>query len=128
MLRLIVWGGACAFFCTLGSVQVASAQNPRSQVRHEIKHDTSPSLRSMKPVVRRHMLVAGGHNEGAENREERAGISTVGGHVKDAVAQTQAAAPHAPVIGLNFDGVTAPAGRAVPDTNGAVGATQYLVR
>jgi hypothetical protein len=126
MLRIIVWGGACAFFCTLGSVQVASAQNPHSQVRHEIKHDTSPSLRSMKPVARRHMLVAGGHNEGAENREERSVVATLGGHVKDTVAQTQAAAPHAPVIGLNFDGITAPAGRAVPDTNGAVGATQYF--
>ncbi len=48
------------------------------------------------------------------------------GTSKTPVAQTQVSAPHAPVVGLNFDGVTAPAGRAVPDTNGAVGATQYF--
>ena len=31
-----------------------------------------------------------------------------------------------PSVGPDFDGVTAPARRAVPDTNGAVGATQYF--
>jgi len=44
----------------------------------------------------------------------------------DAVAQTSASIQHAPVLGLNFDGVSAVTGRAVPDTNGAVGATQYF--
>ena len=44
----------------------------------------------------------------------------------DPVAQRATAASHAPVAGLNFDGVSAPSGRVVPDTNGAVGATQYF--
>ncbi len=108
------------------SAQVTSVQNPRGQVRHEIKHDVSANLRGVKPVVRRNIMVAGGHNEGAEIREARSAVSTVGVPVKDSAAQTQVMASHAPVAGLNFEGVSAPAGRAVPDTNGAVGATQYF--
>ena len=72
------------------------------------------------------MLIAGGHAEGAENREARSVISTLGGNFKDPVVQSTISTSRAPVAGLNFEGVTAPSGRAVPDTNGAVGATQYF--
>ncbi len=104
----------------------ALAQSPHSQARSEIRHDVSPALRTMKPVAAHHMLVAGGRNEeGAEIRERQAS-KTSASRVIDAVKQSQASAPHMPTAGLNFDGVTAAAGRAVPDTNGAVGATQYF--
>jgi len=105
---------------------LSTAQSPRSQVHREIKHDVSPALRTLKPVVTRRMLVAAGHNEGAENRTPLRANPAGGQKVTDPVAQRSALARHTPVAGLNFDGVTAPAGRAVPDTNGAVGATQYF--
>lgn len=72
------------------------------------------------------MLIAGGHNEGAEIREGHRVRAAGGSRVVDPVAQTVTGTLHTPVAGLNFDGVAASAGRAVPDTNGAVGATQYL--
>ena len=81
----------------------------------------------MKPVATRRMLVASGRNEeGAEVREMRPGKTVAGQIAIETVAQTKAGAKHAPTAGFNFDGVTAPSGRAVPDTNGAVGATQYF--
>ena len=131
----VLWGaGVLALSCTLMCTFLCSsaeAQSAKSQVRREIKHDVSPVLRTMKPVVsHRNMIaggqLAGGQNEGAENRDEQRASSVRAGRVADAVAQIRTGAQHAPVAGLNFDGVTAPAGRAVPDTNGAVGATQYF--
>ena len=110
----------------------AWAQTSHNQVRTEIKHDVSPALRSMKPVAAHRVPVVGGQNEeGAEIRENETsaqpGKTTAATERGiDAVAQTKTSAQHTPTAGLNFDGVTAPAGRAVPDTNGAVGATQYF--
>ncbi len=95
----------------------------------------------MKPVASRRMLIAVDHSEEAENREARAVSATGTLGVSDRVildpvtldpvvlgpaVQTTTNAQHAPVQGLNFDGVSAPAGRAVPDTNGAAGLTQYF--
>jgi len=112
------------FFCACAT---ALAQGQHSQVRSEIKHDVSPALRAMKPVAAHHMPIAGGRNEeGAEIREVRPTKSAASQAVVDPVTQTKAAPKHTPTAGLNFDGVTAPSGRAVPDTNGAVGATQYF--
>ncbi len=102
------------------------AQSPRTQVKAEITHDLSPPLRTLKPVVRRGMLVAVGREEGAENRLTGARRPRSSSAVADVVAQTSATVSNAPTVGLNFDGVAAPTGRAVPDTNGAVGATQYF--
>jgi len=116
---LTVWAMLCA---------ASAAQQQHSQVQNEIKHDVSPALRTVKPVVRQAMQVAGGRSEGAEIRESRSVQSAVSAQVriKDAVAQTSSAARATMVSGLNFDGVGAQAGRAVPDTNGAVGAAQYF--
>ena len=111
----------CACFCVL-----AFGQSQHFQFRKEIKHDVSPVLRSLKPVVRQRMLIAGGKDEGAENREDHPKQVARGIHVVDPVTQRSTGASHAPVAGLNFDGLSAPAGRVVPDTNGAVGATQYF--
>ena len=122
-----MWMGVCA---CIG--MPLCAQNPHSQVRPEIRHDVSAPLHSLKPVVRRSMLIAAGPSEEAENREDHeartqpsSGFSAIL-RVLDPAAQTVPTTPHTPVPGLNFDGVSAPAGRAVPDTNGAVGATQYF--
>ena len=72
------------------------------------------------------MLVAAGHEEGAENRATRSGRKGSTPVAADPVAQISARMGNTPSVGPDFDGVTAPAGRAVPDTNGAVGATQYF--
>ena len=116
---------------TLACGEAASAQAMHSQRRNEVKHDVSPPLRSMKPAPSHRTPIAGGHtenaeNEAAENRSVRVPRLGKTPSVVDAVAQTSALVKHPPVTGLNFDGVSAPAGRAVPDTNGAVGATQYF--
>ena len=118
----VVTAASLAVFCT-----VATGQN-QAQVRREVKHDISPVLRALKPVVRPRMLIAGGRNESAEVRESRSLNSQVNNPnlFRDPIAQTQTALRHALAAGLNFDGVTATLGRAVPDTNGAVGATQYF--
>jgi hypothetical protein len=65
-------------------------------------------------------------DEEAENRTSREISSGPVARVPDAVAQTSVAPRRTPVAGLNFEGVSANAGRAVPDTNGAVGVTQYF--
>jgi len=80
----------------------------------------------MKPVVKSRMLIAGGHDEGAENRGAHVRKPAAAARTVDAAAQTSAAVAAAAVAGLNFAGVSAPAGRVVPDTNGAAGATQYF--
>ncbi len=113
---------AVAVSCT-----AALAQVPVAQVRPEVKHDVSAPLRTVKPAMHRNVMVAAGHDESAEVKDQRrlpGGLKTE--HMVDPIAQLSAGSQHAPVAGLNFDGVRAAAGRAVPDTNGAVGATQYF--
>ncbi len=124
--RKILLAGVSALLLA-GATATALAQSPHSQARSEIRHDVSPELRTMKPVAAHRMLVAGGRNEeGAEIREQQVSKGSASRVAIDAVKQIKASAPHMPTAGLNFDGVTAPAGRAVPDTNGAVGLTQYF--
>jgi hypothetical protein len=105
---------------------VAPAQSPHSQVRNEIRHDLSPPLRTIKPVVSHKLPIAAGRDEAAEIKERQTRGSAPTANIKDPVAQLQAGTSHPMNSGLNFDGVTAPTGRAVPDTNGAVGLTQYF--
>ena len=121
----VAWTVLLASGLTCANVAVAQAQH--SQRRTEIKHDVSPPLRSLKPVTSQRGPISGGRSEADENRFERRASSRKIQSVADSVAQTSAPLKHVPPIaGLNFDGVSAPAGRAVPDTNGAVGATQYF--
>jgi hypothetical protein len=112
----------------LSSSPTVTGLGLHSQVQKEIKHDVSPPLRSLKPVHAHQMVVAAGRDEGAEEKERStpAANAAIAAPAKDPIAQTQAGVSHATTAGLNFDGVTAPDGRAVPDTNGAVGATQYF--
>lgn len=79
----------------------------------------------MKPVATHKLRIAAGDDESAEIKERTRPLAT-SGHVLDPVRQTKAGVQHAITAGLNFAGVSAPAGRVVPDTNGAVGLTQYF--
>jgi hypothetical protein len=86
-------------------------------VFRDIKHDTSPALRNI-PTRRAEGLsqvipVRPTHEPEAATNQP------------DPVLQTSAGAKAATTAGLNFDGVGAN-GFAPPDTNGAVGATQFV--
>jgi hypothetical protein len=110
-----------------------AAQSQRAQVKAEIKHDVSPPLRSLKPHLANRIPIVAAESEEAENHPLRRsnsktpalGHSQVIGLAPDPVLQATALLQHPPVAGLNFDGVSAH-GRAVPDTNGAVGSNQYF--
>jgi hypothetical protein len=106
----------------------SAAQSQRTQVRAEIKHDVSLPLRSLASHHFASAVPASGKEEEAENRQSLRGksraarVTTPG---RDLVAQTKAPSAPGLATGLNFEGVSAE-GRAVPDTNGAVGLTQYF--
>ena len=107
-----------------------SAQNLRSDLNREVKHDVSPALRTLKAQRPTRMAVST-EGEEAENRVARTRRIPMTSSARsvataDVAPQTSAAIRVAPTAGLNFDGVSAIGGRAVPDTNGAVGATQYF--
>ena len=97
-----------------------------SQVRREVRHDVSAPLREMKPVPAHRLRVAEGDDESAEIKEGRLPIVKSPQHVVDPVRQLQAGTRRPLNQGLNFAGVSASSGRVVPDTNGAVGLTQYF--
>jgi len=115
------------------SLAVASAAQTGS-VRHagspavspEVKHDVSPPLWKMA------QLSVGdavrdpdqGHEAGKAPAAPNEKMSTAGA-TPAAVLQTKAPIPLAATLGLNFDGVPGTNYKA-PDTNGTVGATQYV--
>ncbi|HEY6768938.1 MAG TPA: choice-of-anchor D domain-containing protein [Candidatus Sulfotelmatobacter sp.] len=119
---------AAALLMFAGFVFAATAvgQSAQNHRRAEIKHDVSAALRTLKPVPSRALPVAVGRSEEAEERMSRRSYPAANSHAADAVAQTKVVRRNVPVAGLNFEGASAPPGRAVPDTNGAVGATQYF--
>jgi hypothetical protein len=106
---------------TLAGTQATASSQAGVTVGHSVKNDRSPALRSITPkpvtpvashpalktppIVHRH-----------SNR-------------KDPVVQKSLAAPKMPGTQLNFDGIGFPGVNcfcAPPDTNGEVGATQYV--
>ncbi len=123
----------CAALCfavivsfTLPTLSVAQSS---VRVYHELKHDTSPPLSELIPMTpaepnpfspRILDILSTGH-------EQPARINAM----PDAALQEQTLPPVSATLGLNFDGLglgfpgfgicCAP-----PDTNGAVGATQYV--
>ena len=104
------------------------AQSQRPQVRAEIKHDVSPTLRTLSAQHFAPRVPASAKEEEAENRHSLRNSlyeTHVLSRVRDQVAQTTASVRPGLAAGLNFDGVTA-AGRVVPDTNGAAGLTQFF--
>jgi hypothetical protein len=101
------------------------AQSQRGQVKLEIKHDVSPPLRTLKPRLANRAPVVPAESEEAENHNVGQSQANITEPAPDPVLQTAASVMRPPVARLNFDGVGS-IGRAVPDTNGAVGATQYF--
>ena len=90
-------------------------------VGHSLKNDISPALRTIpaKPL--------GGHMEMEASPNPRA--VSIHKDAIDAVRQNQQFSPNMPAPMLNFDGIPFPGvgcNCAPPDTNGEVGATQYV--
>jgi len=88
-----------------------------------LKHDKSPELRSIPadPVT--------ALEEDANEGDEDGGDSGAAPHAADTVVQSQLASPAMPGTSKNFDGIPYPGvvcNCAPPDTNGEVGATQYV--
>src|SRR5438105_6244223 len=94
--------------------------NGRVFVGHSYNHDVSPALRGIPALP----LRAAPDREASPNPR-------VGRHVdaRDPVVQRSLAAPNMPAPSLSFDGIPFPGvacNCAPPDTNGEVGATQYV--
>src|SRR6266849_6733500 len=116
-------------FLTFLSASTAQAQAGQASptVNHEVKHDVSPPLRSLAEAP---LQAGGGQQQAPVPRPTRPPITSP---QPDLVAQ-QLAAPLPGVTSvLNFDGQSANDNRNVlgfafvpPDTNGAVGATQFV--
>ena len=90
-------------------------------VGHSYKNDRTPALRRMHAVVRR----PGREAETSPNPRPTARHH----NAADPVVQRSPAKPNMPGLGLNFDGIPFPGvvcNCAPPDTNGEVGATQYV--
>ncbi len=118
--------GACLTFLSASPAQAQAGQASPS-VNHDVKHDVSPPLGNLSPSVQaatvtdQHRLVARPTGPARSNSQS------------DLVAQ-QLAAPLSGVSTiLNFDGQSAQDNRNLfgfafvpPDTNGAVGATQFV--
>ncbi len=113
--------GLAAACILLGSVASAEVQRG-AQVTREVKHDVSQPLREMaknapKPVA--------GQVEMREHRSPKHIFSVTPG--ADPVVQETYSSEVSTVKGLSFDGVDGNEGGAIPpDTNGSVGATQYV--
>lgn len=86
-------------------------------------HDRSKELRSIKPIPVRAVELED------EEEEEDGGRDTHGSTGPASPVQQQLAAPAMPASSLSFDGIAFPGvscNCAPPDTNGEVGATQYV--
>src|SRR3954468_14839889 len=103
--------------------QVAAPGGPGRKVfvGHSYHNDTSAALRTMSAAP----LTEGYEMEASPNPR----AVTLHQDAPDTARQTQQFAPSMPAPGLNFDGIPFPGvscNCAPPDTNGEVGATQYV--
>jgi hypothetical protein len=119
---LVVSGAACVSGGDALDPTTQEAQSPELSVSDAVQHDVSPPLRDMVPFARA--------TEAHADRPLRL-IQSMGPAVDDAIVQAAPGATAAVISGLNFAGVgngdygfTPDA--APPDTNGAVGATQFV--
>jgi hypothetical protein len=97
----------------------------RAEFSPQVKHDKSIPLRDMKPVPPRAWSSDPAQDADAAPRMSRAARQGVPKRVF-ALPQNEVRAQVNVSGGLNMDGVAADGTRATPDTNGAVGATQYV--
>lgn len=124
-LRLaVLLAGLLSVLCLSGFAQ------SRMTVRREVQRDVSPPLREMIKLMPPRSL-ARREAEPVRRIPLPPGLSTQGqGQAEDAVRQ-QSVVPFTPVVGTSFEGLGAgqygfTVNSAPPDTNGAVGATQYV--
>ena len=119
-------------FCTLGALAIAAppASGQIMAVRSEIHHDVSPAVRDMPIVTGVSVRI---HEAEPVKPIPLPPDLKAPGAPDSVLQQTVATAPSmfAPVTSLNFDGIGQgvfgfSVGVAPPDTNGAVGATQYV--
>jgi hypothetical protein len=125
MKKSWITAAALALAASYGWAQNDHA-SPRAEVRHAAFHDVSIPLRDMKPLPPKFEAP---HEKPRPFRLIQPEGLAAG--QSDPVAQTFAGALVAATSGLNFDGVGVGLGNfspdaAPPDTNGAVGATQYV--
>ncbi len=88
---------------------------------HDVKHDTSPPLRDMPPAP----IASVPEHEASPNPQ----VLPTGTGRPDPVVQRKLAKPNMPDPILSFEGIPFPGvacNCAPPDTNGEVGATQYV--
>ncbi len=113
--------GLAAACILLGSVASAEVQRG-AQVTREVKHDVSQPLREMAKNAPK---PAAGQVEMREHRSPKHIFNVTPG--ADPVVQETYSSEVSTVKGLSFDGVDGNEGGAIPpDTNGSVGATQYV--
>ena len=108
-----------------------AAQDTTSQVRlyPEVKHKQSIPLRDIRVVAPHSSSSDPDQDAGSGGREMPVTKRSVTPTAVSAAAVVSSAAPRpltSVTPGLNFEGVDADGSRATPDTNGAVGATQYV--
>ncbi len=126
-------GSVVALSTLLGVLSTAQAQTqPHSILRWNVKHDVSEPLSEMIKNAPKASLAAAAKHEAEPVRRIPLPPGMAGAPVvQDLVRQQAIAAAAAPPTSLNFEGLgNAQYGFTVnsapPDTNGAVGATQYL--
>ena len=104
------------------------SQDTARQVRlyPEVKHKQSIPLRDIKSVSPHISSSDPDEDAGAGGRKTQATRRVVTSVAPAAVVHSALAARVSVSPGLNFDGVAADNTRSTPDTNGAVGATQYV--
>jgi hypothetical protein len=114
-------GAAISLVCGL----TAQAAQVQQAVSPAVKHDVSLPLREMAAMA----LVTGEEKGLGELDEEsyakRLAVKKVGEPVEDLIVQRSQPKKLVTTPGLSFDGVPGVSYK-VPDTNGAVGATQYV--
>ncbi|HET6178188.1 MAG TPA: choice-of-anchor D domain-containing protein [Candidatus Sulfotelmatobacter sp.] len=94
--------------------------------RAETKHDVSPPLRDLRALTPSKQLQW--FDPDIQERRHSAGspYRTQTVSPQGVTPRAAANAQLAPTAGISFDGITSGSGWAVPDTNGAAGATQFV--
>src|ERR1700720_4759865 len=123
---LILLGACLAFPSSASPAQIQGGQ-AKPTVIHNLKHDVSPPLRHLPPSVQ------AGSAADQQQLVARPTRGALANSQADLVAQPLTAGLSGVSTGLNFDGQSAQDNRNLfgfafvpPDTNGAVGATQFV--
>jgi len=103
---------------------VSQDRAPKMQQFPEVKHASTIPLRDIKVVPPQTTDPEPEENASARTRETQVPVAR--NTASSLSIQSAMMAPLSVTPGLNFEGVDSDHTRATPDTNGAVGATQYV--